>query len=285
MSSSTVTVNPKRRSTQSPPPSTQQANQSKGTVLLRTPLPKYGFESTLKNKQRKAKGVDYGDKVISKTAEILPEKKVPNVGSAENNTETDQTSTDNAGDAECVPIGVLVSSFPQNPTLPNNLLQCRSETRSSKADTVEQQGGYSVLPKDKPVNKVGPISKSSDNTLTHSVSDSVLGVQSGLNNVSLPVDVQSRGDISSRNSDNNVTSANVPSPSEALTKTDSHVGAENQASCSSGSNAVEAKSGAGSQPTAGCRCAGKINQLEEEKQLLKNQLEVQLQVGINVLTG
>jgi hypothetical protein len=227
MSSSTITVKPRRKTAQSPPPTAQSTNQNKGTVLLRNPLPRYSFD------QKSRTGKSKNEKKISAESDSNKDATDDNLTNAEK-LQNSSVSSSLSNITEPVTVCKLVASFPQN--------SIGVETLSETSFVSKPENCETGL-KDKPVNKVGPISK----TLTHSVSDSVISVQN--------------------NSENGASSQ----------QTGTHNQETNVLDCDSGGNQ---STSTGTLSEEQCKCSEKIKHLEEEKQLLKNQLEVQLQVHV-----
>ena len=289
MSDSTITVNPRKKSGQksgrvAPPPITQPANQVKGTVLVRTPLPKYSFEQKPMKKDTAKKEtkneIKQTENVSSKIAESNSLKsKSPLVTSKESKNIPHQNTASISQSAPPVDpflIGSFVTSFPQTYVNPNAIIDSKLNNSGHKnVENGDQSAGNVTVVKDKPVNKVGPISKSSDKRLTHSVSDSMLGVQ---NVPRSSLSQQNRG-IVSRNRENvclNMSDASTGSDSHVIIETET--GYEDyEAEVDSSETETVAQSAVAI--SRGCNCEGKITQLEEEKQMMKNQLEVQLQVN------
>ncbi|XP_060573481.1 golgin-45-like [Ruditapes philippinarum] len=226
MSSSTITVKPRRKTAQSPPPTAQSTNQNKGTVLLRNPLPRYSFD------QKSKTGKSKTEKKISVESDSNKDATDDNLTNAEK-LKNSSVSSSQSNITEPVAVCKLVASFPQNSIGVETLPETSFVSKPENCET-----GL----KDKPVNKVGPISK----TLTHSVSDSVISVQNNLEN-------------------------GASSPQTGTHNQETHV-----LDCDSGGNQ---STSTGSLSDEKCKCSEKIKHLEEEKQLLKNQLEVQLQVN------
>lgn len=286
MSSSTITVNPRKKTDQVAPPPvsvTHPTNQVKGTVLVRTPLPKYSFEQKLKKKtntkKEKSSVEKTTDKVVKRTVETSPSNLKTDLSSA--------VSTESIlplqqpPPLEAFQTGSFVATFPQAYINPQALLQTKSDKGAvTIIQTADQSASNSAILKDKPVNKVGPISKNSDHKLTHSVSNSMLGVQ----NVS-----RSSSGLQNIDSTNSIQENVAVDNSDASKKSESQMTLENQTGFdgsdaeddSERENTVTQSAVAGSRQCGSCSCAGKIKHLEEEKQLLKNQLDVQLQVLLN----
>ncbi|KAL4220182.1 DASH complex subunit Hsk3 like [Mactra antiquata] len=258
MSSSSITVKPRRRSAQSPPPSKHPTNQNTETVLLRNPLPKYSFETkkgpsgvTKKNTSNETDNTSEKSKISS------DEKTATKVGAQEDtvNAKGVNIVAENVENIHhkilennsSTPSINIVSNFPSKPMNPST---CTTTlTAIPKSDNSE-----------KPVNKVGPISKNSGHILTHSVSDSVINStdrsQSGTiqhSDISLPSTTETSETPSSQNTVCNTC----------------------QNTAESAENLVDRST----EETKGCKCSEKLKHLEEEKQMLKNQLEVQLQVN------
>ncbi|XP_052782446.1 uncharacterized protein LOC128218789 [Mya arenaria] len=264
MSSSSVTVAPRHRTAQSPPPGQKSAGQSKSTetVLLRNPLPKYSFDQKPKKKSTAEKADRTKKKdsehVIVKTSEQLTGK--ASLWDVKNETDLQDSFR----------IGKLVNSFPQQPV--------KTETTTDTPRTESNGNGNASSIKDKPVNKVCPLSKNSANSLTHSVSDSLLGLQTNQPLIPLPTSSQNTQTLSSGNK------TVIPLPgheeSHMLTESANHVHSETSPDEEGSFTELGTEinqSSAGVQ--ACCRCSEKVNHLQEEKQMLKNQLEVQLQVN------
>ncbi|XP_053404161.1 golgin-45-like [Mercenaria mercenaria] len=250
MSSSTITVKPRRRTAQSPPPTALSANQNKGTVLLRNPLPKYSFNQKSDKEKTKKTAIqsENSKENTENIAEISDDNKKDNEKLKQLITDVSASQTNLTE-----PVCKLVASFPQNLPGPEILSLDRTETPAvSKPENTET--GL----KDKPVNKVGPIDKLTGKTLTHSVSDSFISVQNNSENGAL-------------------------SPQQTILE--QTIGPSQTGCQTQGANFIDCNSG-GKQQTStdtqrheSCTCSEKVKQLEEEKQLLKNQLEVQLQVN------
>lgn len=278
MSSTSITVNPRRKTAQSPPPAvsrTTTTSHTAGTVLLRNPLPKYSFERKSNGRKDKA------------AVNVVPEEKdaPKDIGNEDKDssvhfkdtvcTVTDVTGDELSGnplpaiDQKSVAFGKLVGSFPQTVIIPDSL------TVDNGNVTVKVSKSESYDSHQKPVNKVGPLHKNSETALSHSVSDSALGFQQLMERVE--VSAASTVTVSAQEH-----SQSIPNQSGvcAQTKTkcaDCTTTSDSEAVCQGVRLATQ--SATSSQLTGGCRCSEKITQLEEEKQLLKNQLEVQLQVN------
>lgn len=253
MSSSTITIKPRRRTAQSPPPNAVSTNQNKGTVLLRNPLPKYSFESKSKTKK--------DEKRLSENKEDKNESQENDFEKRNKSKEASrkEVASPQASVMESLPVCRLVESFPQSFKMPeSNLDTCLT----SKADNVEP------CLKDKPVNKVGPINKLTGKKLTHSVSDSVISVQNESEN-----DTHSQPNIILEQSTDPTQTGNQTGSAKLVSESD-----ENQQTGSVITTEASPTDLTGYQFHRSCSCSEKVKQLEEEKQLLKNQLEVQLQV-------
>lgn len=274
MSSNTITVNPRKKSGRASSASAQSANQTKGTVLLRTPLPKYSFEQKPKKKTDEIKDKS-SEKVFKQSDKKEKSFSKENLDGAANKemhpslVATTMAATDIPIDT--FQIGTIVTTFPQSLITSSALQQIKTDgsiINTGLQQNIEQTQGTVNGIKDKPVNKVGPISKSTDHKLTHSVSDSVLGVQSFNESVDLQ-NPAGRVDLT-------VTAGGV------IFESSDH-GSENQTGFDSepedvDTEAVTQSTGTGSQCSGNCKHKEKVKHLEEEKQMLKNQLEVQLQV-------
>lgn len=249
MSSSTITVKPRRRTAQSPPPNAMSTNQNKGTVLLRNPLPKYSFES-------KSKTQKDDKKRFSENKEDKNESKENDFQKKNKSKESDKkdVASPQACNMEPLPVCRLVESFPQSFKLPESNLDT---PYTSKADNIEP------CLKDKPVNKVGPINKLTGKKLTHSVSDSVIGDQNESIN-----DTDSQPHIFIEQSTDPTQAGNQTGSAKFVSESE-----ENQQTGS-----VNTSEASLTDLTGSHNCSEKVKQLEEEKQLLKNQLDVQLQV-------
>lgn len=299
MSSTSITVNPRRRDARSPPPAgapSSTAGENKGTILLRNPLPKYSFEQKKKSghdgQLAKIASDDIKDKAkLSNTEkpegertssvrenEYKRSKVDPECGNSMN--KSPKTSQ-----GELVSFGKLVGSFPLTVGIPDPQTVGISEVvtvDSSRATVkVTKSENTDTCQKDKPVNKVGPLSKGSGKNLTHSVSDSVISVQNTEEqNEYAPT--QSISEVST-NVSQSVTQV-LPASIDAASQQNSGRCVSCNATSNEGtslgqSSESQSDSSPGSQLTRGCSCSEKIKHLEEEKQLLKNQLEVQLQVN------
>lgn len=252
MSSSTITVKPQRRTARSPPPTQQSTNQNKGTVLLRNPLPKYSFEQQSRTKkEEKSSTTNKGEKIENQSkyySDTIDKKEI------KEHVKEKETSPQ----SEFLPVGKLIESFPQT-----------SQVLVSKVDSATKNNAdIETCVKDKPVNKVGPINKLTGQTLTHSVSDSVLGIQNvSENGASLLQQTIPEQVINSEQSGTQLHSGSLIDDSGGNQQTVSVNNSKNLVQCTV------------SQCQGNCNCSERVKQLEEEKQLLKNQLEVQLQVN------
>lgn len=290
MSSNTITVNPRKRTARSPPPvvKTDDSAAPKGTVLLRNPLPKYSFQSKLDKKAGKTNKdtISEKDKVENKTtsdSEVKSGKvsfELESSGTKPPDKEGSKFGFDRNADDTCKPsqkeksnpnadlrIGVLVNSFPQNSvTLVNQTADSQTSKNGDKSLKIVSNDPEPVIiktmiEKTKPVNVVDPITSSSSGTrLPHSYSESAISAtSSGLNtqretiSVGRPSQsVQEESNSQQGTSDSGITEFAADDSVETTTETMS--------------------------TAAVCQCKDRIRQLEEEKQLLKQQLEVQLQV-------
>ncbi|WAR28761.1 ESTD-like protein [Mya arenaria] len=264
MSSSSVTVAPRHRTAQSPPPGQKSAGQSKSTetVLLRNPLPKYSFDQKPKKKStaEKADRTEKKDSehVIVKTSEQLTGK--ASLRDVKNETDLQDSFR----------IGKLVNSFPQQPV--------KTETTTDNPRTESNGNGNASSIKDKPVNKVCPLSKNSAKSLTHSVSDSLLGLQTNQPLIPLSTSSQNTQTLSSGNK--TVIPLPVHEESHMLTESANHVHSETSPDEEGSFTELGTEINQSSAGVQACyRCSEKVNHLQEEKQMLKNQLEVQLQVN------
>ncbi|XP_052215710.1 golgin-45-like isoform X2 [Dreissena polymorpha] len=274
MSTSTGSVKPRRTSLK------QSNNQSHGTVLLRNPMPKYSFEQKTKKNTEQSKSStkkdiseSIHDSIITVTAKALEELSSSDKTMENTNEQMQPVSTATFNQN----IGRLVNSFPQKmvETSQSKENDASAETRSEKTNGV------------KPVNKVGPISKQTVSvTMAHSVSEPVIPMPSDSNSKHGAVintnRVQNIDDSSENSADNMLRTASGTRASLSLE--------DQSASESTETGTFTEKTGAlslagnqsvcaGIKPSANCKCSEKVKHLEEEKQMLKNQLEVQLQVN------
>ena len=287
---------------------TDDTATNKGTVLLRNPLPKYSFQPKLDKKEtaRINKETDKKNTLIetkpepdSKTVESqkysnlnkLNQNDTSSIGSelkADQKLESLRQEKKEEGKAlesnSDLHIGVLVNSFPQN-SVQNYVDQTAEVTgnqdNNSKtgASDIEPEVVKSMIEKLKPVNIVDPISCSSGTKLSHSYSESAINMtSSGFPTQREPVSSTGQ-DLTAFPSVSN--SSNQISPVQE--QTGSHESRSEQGVTEAGSvteinpGVVELGSSNGGD-TVHCNCDSKIRQLEEEKQMLKQQLEVQLQV-------
>lgn len=311
MSSSTITVNPRRRTARSPPPpmKTDDTATNKGTVLIRNPLPKYSFQPKLDKKEtaRINKETDKKNTLIETKPE--PDSKTVNSQKYSNLNKLNQNDTSSIGSElkadqkleslrqekeeegkalepnSDLHIGVLVNSFPQN-SVQNYVDQTAEVTgnqdNNSKtgASDIEPEVVKSMIEKLKPVNIVDPISCSSGTKLSHSYSESAINItSSGFPTQREPVSSTGQ-DLTAFPSVSN--SSNQISPVQE--QTGSHASRSEQGVTEAGgvteiSPGVVELGSSNSGDTVHCNCDSKIRQLEEEKQMLKQQLEVQLQVN------
>ena len=282
MSSTTITVNPRQRTARSPPPAvkTDDTTASKETILLRNPLPKYSFQAKLDKKAVKI-GKEVKDIVNNKevptneTGRVATGSKLTDLNvsdKSDNKTESgikeksdvmseNITAKQSELDTD-FRIGVLVNSFPQNsvqnvanmPTSVNQTEDPQTILGENEAETVKL-----VKEKPKPVNIVDPIS--STNRLSHSYSESAISMPSS----------------SLQRSSGHMTLSHEQTglPGNAI---DQNVSEAENTGSETGSDAVIAFVPGENRETVSCNCKDRIKHLEEEKQLLKQQLEVQLQV-------
>ena len=295
MSSSTITVSPQEitASSSSPVMKTVDPATNKGTILLRNPLPKYSFQAKLDKKEAgkvdKEAGTGASVKKNKVNSKIVPdnEKKTSiaetkitasniesNVGN-KNKSETDtnklnslvqqkdktEKQTELNSDLR---IGVLVNSFPQSSvqnvakqTLESQLSVNQTINLKTESDNVETGIAKLMKEKPKPVNIVDPISSSG--RLSHSFSESeICSSSSGIQRSSRMTSSQEQ---------------------TGLTQNTSDVLEDEIAETGPDTGTLIALVGSASEETRRCNCNAKIKHLEEEKQLLKQQLEVQLQVS------
>lgn len=305
MSSSTITVKPQPRTARSPPPSlkTDDTASNKGTVILRNPLPKYSFQSKLNKKESVKNGKETNkdeckilkeqDKEVrdaqkkdtessksksvslnqSKTKEneleLHSERKIDNISS-----QKDSQGIQPKPDSD-LHIGVLVNSFPQN--IVQTFVDPTPETDQGAnvkkgSNDIEPAVVKSMIEKLKPVNVVDPISSTSGTKLHHSYSESAINVVSS-------------GSLRDPTSSIRQPLTVLPSDLSAEEQTGSQQNISDQSQTEidsvteTGNRDVVVLDRRTSCGTVVCTCSDKINQLEEEKQLLKQQLEVQLQVN------
>ena len=282
MSSTTITVNPRQRTARSPPPAakTDDTTASKETILLRNPLPKYSFQPKLDKKAVKI-GKEVKDIVDNKevptneTGRVATGSKPPDINVGDKTDIKTESGSKEKSDVmrenimgrqsemdTDFRIGVLVNSFPQ--TSVQNVANIPSPVKQTvdlqtMSGEKEEETVKLFKEKPKPVNIVDPIS--STNRLSHSYSESAISMSSSSLQRSSGHITLSHGQtgLSGNAIDQNVSEA------------------ENSGS-ETGSDAVIAFVPGESRETVSCNCKDKIKHLEEEKQLLKQQLEVQLQV-------
>ena len=294
MSSSTITVNPRRRPARSPPPPAAKTDDTtpKGTVLLRNPLPKYSFQQKLDKKN-----VKKNDK--SGTVEV---DKDLNAKKVEFDLHTPESRTGNKDKSGLDPvmdksdqnpdlrIGVLVNSFPQNSvSFTNQTADVEKSfnqdgTIKKASNNIEPEVVKTMIDKLKPVNIVDPITCSSNSgtRLSHCYSESAISSTSpgfpsqqgqnlhrsqGSTSV-LPALDSSEGSQGQNDQSGSLSTPGDQDEAEALAVNNASVDNEAPGLVPSSSEDV-----AGS-----CQCQERVKLLEEEKQLLKQQLEVQLQV-------
>jgi len=230
--------------------------QGKGTVLLRNPLPKYSFNQPHKN----SKGSENIDSTSGKTVQL-----------------SDSDATIRALPGQTDNQNITLSDKP-------------------RADSING-GGNGSASNGKPVNKVCPISKSSANVIGHSASDSQLNFTTvqhfGATITSSPTTgylstlAASSSASSQLNSSGIITAANetVPNAQEENQTANSlsllSISPITQTASSESEYELDNTQASSSRVAEECSrpgCVAKVKHLEEEKQMLKNQLEVQLQV-------
>lgn len=246
MSSSSITVKPRRRPDQNKTSSTSAASQNSGTVLIRNPLPKYSFQ------QKQAIPKDNKSNKSEKRNK--------------NSLETSKCDTDSAKASADESKGEKINTVINDGKNGGDKSESTDVTSSNSVGTSLQgianlpfnKNDIYAVPKaengEKPVNKVGPISKSSSNVLTHSISDSVISIQdrplgAALSQLANPAE-QHEPPASSNS---------ICEDCQTASPTENHFVRDTA-------------------DTGVCKCSEKVKHLEEEKQMLKNQLEVQLQV-------
>lgn len=320
MSSSTITVNPRRRTARSPPPSlkTDDTATSKGTIILRNPLPKYSFQPKLDKKETVKSGKETDTKTNKVESKIESDNKAKD-SQTDTCTKSSQSklvnlnqSDTNEGGSKFHPdrksesfsqekerqekqsesdsnlhIGVLVNSFPQdsvqdfvNQTAEVQVAANQDKNIKIPCNDIEPEVVKSMIEKLKPVNIVDPISCTSGTRLSHSYSESAISVApSGFlthrePNLSAGQGLTTLPSVS--NSSIQITSVQEQTGSQLGTNVQSVTEVESATEISNGLVVLDARP---SGDSVLCNCEDKIKQLEEEKQLLKQQLEVQLQVN------
>ena len=299
MSSSTITVNPRRRPARSPPPTAAKTDDTtpKGTVLLRNPLPKYSFQQNLDKKKVKKDSPNIKDISEMKT---LVEKDL-NTGQVKFELQTSESTIarkdvpqldlvkDKSEQNADMRIGVLVNSFPQNNgSFMNQTAEVEKSinqdgTVKKASNNIEADVVKTMIDKLKPVNIVDPItcSSSSGTRLSHSYSESAisstssgfqpqhgqtLGGDQGSTSV-LPVLDSSETSLIEHGQTGAQSATGDQDDTEALAGDIADIDHETSGLALSRGAIVSS-----------CQCRERVRLLEEEKQLLKQQLEVQLQV-------
>ena len=297
MSSSTITVNPRRRPARSPPPAAKTEDTTpKETVLLRNPLPKYSFQQNLDKKKAEKDSPNKMDKVDNKSpadkeinlSKVKLELQTSEPASADKDVPKPDPIRDKSDPNNDLRIGVLVNSFPQNTgsiTFVDQSAELQTsvnqgETQKKASSNIEAEVVKTMIDKLKPVNIVDPItctgSSNSGTQLAHSYSESAISSPSS--------------GFYPRQQEQNLTRVQVSA--SILPETSLLVQGQTDAqSVADDLSVIEALAGndaetsgmapslSGDAIVSNCQYKDKIRQLEEEKQLLKQQLEVQLQVN------
>ena len=292
MSSSTITVNPRRRPARSPPPPAAKTDDTtpKGTVLLRNPLPKYSFQQKLDKKNVKKK-----DKSETGETKSLVDKDL-NAKNVEFDLHTPELRTGNKVESGLDPvmdksdqnpdlrIGVLVNSFPQNSvSFTNQTAEVEKSfnqdgTIKKASNNIEPEVVKTMIDKLKPVNIVDPITCSSNSgtRLSHSYSESAISSTSpgfssqqgqSLHRSQGSTSVLPESDSLETSQGQNEQTGTQPTP-----------GDQDEAEASADNEAPGLVPSSSEDVAGSCQCQERVKLLEEEKQLLKQQLEVQLQV-------
>lgn len=311
MSSSTITVNPRRRPARSPPPQAAKTDDTtpKGTVLLRNPLPKYSFQQKLDKKKERKDRRNITDTSETKspvekdlnTSKVTFELQTPVSTTADKDVPKLDSVGDKSDQDADMRIGVLVNSFPQN-----------SGSFINQTAVVEKpinQGGplkkasnsigpevvKTMIDKLKPVNIVDPItcSSSSGTRLSHSYSESAisstsagfqpqhnqnLGTGQGSASV-LPVLDSAETSLHEHGQTGAQSTLSDEDDAEALAGTTADLNNQTSELVPNNETSGLVPSSSGGAIASSCQCQERVRLLEEEKQLLKQQLEVQLQVN------
>lgn len=271
------TVSPRRKCAKSPVGLSN--HKKKGTILLCKPQPKYNFGQlkTDKHAEKDVKTSDNPGKLEEKG-----DKKIGIINAGLKGIVKEDLIT-HTNLAEVLSIGDLINSFPQSVPLlgPQSISIERDDSFSVNTDdqaVVELDlPASNIEQKPKPLKMVCPISNRTGLSLSHSVSDSIL--------LSEHLSPHETKDFSQRVLEDKESGAQ----NSLFTLSESLMGdkLEESVCCNhsvSSSNPCVNHCQNSHVSTAvvspnNCNCIRKIKHLEEEKQLLKTQLEVQLQVN------
>ena len=278
MASNTITVNPRKKTSNVviPRRTVVPSNITQGTVLLQNPLPKYGFDlKSKKTANRQGKKEEKKSETEGKSVSSIEIKSVL---------------------SESVAQDILSESENKQQQQQQHQQAVELTQKASELETgFKPDGGpnnLSVNLGEKPVNKVGPITSTINNTAKLSQFDNhsnsgPLTVNASKAVPVLSSDILPAVALTSPNSlpviSSTLSSSNLPqqSANNVSLPCVSHdlpgTGSQSECVVKEAVTAVTESQNDGIQLCL-CNCKDKVKHLEEEKQLLRNQLDVQLQV-------